>query len=158
MAQTPRPLRRSRMAPGRPARQSVQSTATAARHIRLLRTLNHVLNTIAGTPDIEREIQSLAWEIASRFQFTTVAIGIVEGDDLVFRSVASRDMPLDFSNPVSRGICGRVVSSGLGELVSNVRPRRSRLHRGRWSGRARDLCSDPCRWKRLGRPQHRGRR
>ena len=120
MAQTPRPLRQSRIAPGRPARQSVQSSATAARHIRLLKTLNHVLNTIAGTPHIEREVQSLASEIGSRFQFTTVGIGVVEGDDLVFRGVVSRDMPRDFSNPVSRGICGRVVRSGIGELVSDV--------------------------------------
>ncbi|MEX1158080.1 MAG: GAF domain-containing protein, partial [Thermomicrobiales bacterium] len=55
------------------------------------------------------------------FLFSTVAIGVIDGDQLVFRNVASRDMPVAYSNPISCGICGRVVRSGVGELVVDVR-------------------------------------
>ena len=78
------------------------------------------MSTIAGKPDIEREIQALVRDISCRFQFSTIAIGVLEGDELLFRGIASRDVQSDVRLHITRGICGRVARNGVGELVDDV--------------------------------------
>src|SRR5687767_14770636 len=92
---SPRPVRRPGMTPGSPGGQQAAPAETSQRHIRLLTTLHQIVSTIAGNPDIEREVQPLVCEISSRFSFSTIAIGVLEGDVLVFRGVASEEVPDD---------------------------------------------------------------
>ncbi len=120
MANSPRPIRPTRITPEEPSRQLVASPDVSARHIRLLTTLHQVVSSIAGKPDIEQEIQPLVREISSRFKFSTIAIGVLEHDMLVFRGVQSHNVPADVRLPISRGICGRVARRGVGELIENV--------------------------------------
>lgn len=108
------------MAPGRPSQQQAALAEISQRHIRLLTTLHQVVSTIAGNPDIEREVQFLVCDISSRFNFSTIAIGVLEDDVLFFRGVASDEVPEDVRVHITQGICGRVAQTGVGELIDNV--------------------------------------
>ncbi|HEX5164394.1 MAG TPA: GAF domain-containing protein, partial [Thermomicrobiales bacterium] len=120
MAQSPRQLDRARIAQNRRTRASDQRSEISARHIRLLSTLQDVLSAIAGKPDIESELQPLVASISSRFRYANVAIGIIEGEEIVFRGATSSDRRGDFRLPITQGICGRVARSGVAELVTDL--------------------------------------
>ena len=119
MAHYSRPHPRFR-APRVRRRNLIDGHPDAARHIRLLKTLHHVVSLIAASSDIERDVQRLVGEIASRFQFSTVAIGVIQGDEIVYSGVISHHIPRHIRFPVSQGIAGRVVRTGKPALISDV--------------------------------------
>jgi diguanylate cyclase (GGDEF)-like protein len=105
------------------ARQNAEPwtlAATAQRRIWLLETLHAVHAFVAAQPDAESALQQIAEEIFARFRFTSAAIGVIDGDTLVFRGIAG-DLPLfQRSLPLESGVCGRVVRTGRGELIDDV--------------------------------------
>ena len=91
-----------------------------ARQVRLLQTLHEVATQIAASSDIESGLQQLVDEIAGHFQFSTVGIGVVEADEIVYRGVVSDKIPRNIRFPLDRSIAARVVRSGIGELINDV--------------------------------------
>jgi diguanylate cyclase (GGDEF)-like protein len=93
---------------------------TARRRVWLLETLHQVNASIASSDDIELEFQRVVDEINVRFQFTRVSIGVVDGEMLVYRGYSAADPTTPARHPVGHGICGRVIRTGVGELVADV--------------------------------------
>lgn len=94
--------------------------AAARRRVWLLETLHQVYETIVASDDIEGSLQQITEEIYARFQFDSVAMGVVEGDVIFFRGMTFQALPSQLELSIYRGICGRVVRSGIAELVSDV--------------------------------------
>jgi diguanylate cyclase (GGDEF)-like protein len=93
---------------------------TSRRRVWLLETLHQVNATIARSDDIENDFQQIVDEISRRFQFTWVSIGVVTGDVVEYRAFAPAHRATSPRQPVTRGICGRVIRTGVGELVTDV--------------------------------------
>ncbi|HUG16619.1 MAG TPA: GAF domain-containing protein [Thermomicrobiales bacterium] len=93
---------------------------TAQRRIWLLETLHHVNAHIAQSDDIETSLHAITDEISRRFQFTTVAIGVIDDADIVFRGRTVETESKTFRLPISSGVSGRVARNAIGELVTDV--------------------------------------
>jgi GAF domain-containing protein len=90
------------------------------RRVWLLETLHTVNASITNSDDVEGAFQQIVDEINARFQFTSVAIGIVDDDTVDFRWISYEDRPIGFRIPISCGVCGRVIRTGIAELVTDV--------------------------------------
>jgi diguanylate cyclase (GGDEF)-like protein len=90
------------------------------RHIWRLQTLHRVIDLVAAQGDAESSLQLIADEIYRRFQFTSVAIALLDGEWLDFRYIAAAVPVPNNRNHISRGICGRAVRTRQGQLVEDV--------------------------------------
>lgn len=91
-----------------------------------LRLVDSLVTLIAERTMIERAIPEVAREIASRFAFQLVGIGLVHGERLDF-TLASINVPMPpikgFKGGfgVDQGVAGRVIRTGKAELIHDVR-------------------------------------
>ncbi len=99
---------------------TVRGETSAQRRIWLLETLHAVSHMIAAVDDIDENLQMLAEEIRARFRFSAVGIGVVTSERLYFRGLATDHSPTSEWVPIGTGICGRVLRSGMGELITDV--------------------------------------
>lgn len=106
--------------PGSVGVASVPDEAGAQRRIWLLETLHAVSHMIAAIDDIDAHLQAVAEEIRARFRVTAVGIGVATPERLLFRGLATNHHPQVDWIPIDVGICGRVMRTGVGELVTEV--------------------------------------
>jgi signal transduction histidine kinase len=82
--------------------------------------LNRVLTSTVELDELlERTVETLR----RHWGYDVVAIGLVEGDQVVLRAAASKwplDVPLGHTLPVGQGVTGEVVQQGQGLIVGDV--------------------------------------
>ncbi len=108
-----------------------------------LRLVDSLVTLIAERTMIQQAIPEVAREIASRFAFQLVGIGLVDNGRLKF-SLASTNVPMPpirgFSsiNNTHHGVIGRVFQSGRAEIIYDVRNDLDYLDTG-WNARS-EIC------------------
>ncbi|HLT18573.1 MAG TPA: sensor domain-containing diguanylate cyclase [Thermomicrobiales bacterium] len=91
-----------------------------------LRLVDSLLTMIAARTMIQRAIPEIVREIANRFAFQLVGIGLIKGERINF-TLASVNVPmppvpaLSRGIPIDRGVPGRVIRNGEAEFIPDVR-------------------------------------
>ncbi|WP_181392090.1 EAL domain-containing protein [Deinococcus irradiatisoli] len=111
-------------------RQDLESSATRHREQQLyadivrqaseLALLHQVRNALSREVGVQEIIQAVNGAIVAAFGYTLVSIYLLEGRTLVLQHQLGYPQTLK-RVPVSQGVMGRVVHTGQGELIADVR-------------------------------------
>jgi diguanylate cyclase (GGDEF)-like protein len=91
-----------------------------------LRLVDSLVTMIAERTMIQRAVPEIVREIADRFSFQLVSVGLVDDDRLKF-TIASQDASLETTRQsietlsLERGVSGRVVRTGTTAFIEDVR-------------------------------------
>lgn len=91
-----------------------------------LTLLNRVSQIITSTVDIDELLRRTVASIRDQLDYEIVAIGLVEGDEVVLRALDARDggeLKEMLRQPLGTGVTGEVVECGHSLLVRDVRER-----------------------------------